>query len=97
MTNTQLYMHIALHTPTPQVRFYAAELILALEHIHAQSIVYRDLKVCQLTVDWKFSVSNEFICVHMYVHIHMNLSKIKKHFFRIILFIMYALCIEKES
>ena len=32
----------------PQVRFYAAELILALEHIHAQNIVYRDLKVCDL-------------------------------------------------
>ena len=31
--------------PPPQVRFYAAELILALEHIHGQSMVYRDLKV----------------------------------------------------
>jgi len=27
------------------VRFYGAELILALEHIHRQGIVYRDLKV----------------------------------------------------
>lgn len=31
--------------PLYQVRFYAAELILALEHIHSQLIVYRDLKV----------------------------------------------------
>ena len=28
-----------------QVRFYAAELVLGLEHIHLKNIVYRDLKV----------------------------------------------------
>ena len=39
---TNIFYHILLIF---QVRFYAAELILALEHIHAQSIVYRDLKV----------------------------------------------------
>lgn len=62
------YIIILYTVSIPQVRFYAAELILALEHIHAQSIVYRDLKVCQLTVDQKFSVSNEFSYVHVYVH-----------------------------
>ena len=31
--------------PIMQVRFYAAELVLGLEHIHFQNIVYRDLKV----------------------------------------------------
>ena len=28
-----------------QVRFYAAEVILGLEHMHKRSVVYRDLKV----------------------------------------------------
>ena len=28
-----------------QVRFYAAEVILGLEHMHRRSVVYRDLKV----------------------------------------------------
>ena len=36
-----------------QVRFYAAELVLGLEHIHFQNIVYRDLKVQ---------------CVHLYLY-----------------------------
>ena len=29
----------------PETRFYAAEVILGLEHMHNRSIVYRDLKV----------------------------------------------------
>ena len=27
-------------------RFYAAEVLLAFEHMHSEDIIYRDLKVC---------------------------------------------------
>jgi serine/threonine protein kinase len=31
--------------PQPRARLYAAELILAIEHLHSLNVVYRDLKV----------------------------------------------------
>ena len=43
-----------------QVRFYSSELILALEHIHSQNIVYRDLKV-----------PSGDLCTIMHLHTYM--------------------------
>ncbi|GAO51076.1 hypothetical protein G7K_5188-t1 [Saitoella complicata NRRL Y-17804] len=42
----ELFTHLrrAGHFPTPVAQFYAAEIVLALEFLHAHSIVYRDLK-----------------------------------------------------
>ncbi len=37
--------------PEPQVRFYIAELIVALEHIHLHGIVYRDVKLENILMD----------------------------------------------
>ena len=37
----RMYAHVL------QIKFYAAELTLSLEHIHSQNIVYRDLKVSE--------------------------------------------------
>ena len=42
-----LHYHLTQHGvfSESEVRFYAAELILGLEHLHSLNIVYRDLKV----------------------------------------------------
>ena len=34
-----------------EVKFYAAEVILGLEHMHSRSIVYRDLKPANILLD----------------------------------------------
>ena len=61
------------------MRFYAAELILALEHIHAQNIVYRDLKVCQSTVDQEIlNITNAFCYNNYYDNVHaLSLAEIR--------------------
>ena len=42
-----LHYHLSQHGvfSEKEVKFYAAEIILGLEHMHLRSIVYRDLKV----------------------------------------------------
>jgi len=42
----EIFFHLrrAGNFPPPQARFYAAEVILALEYLHSLDIVYRDLK-----------------------------------------------------
>jgi hypothetical protein len=47
MNGGDLHYHLTQHGvfSENEVRFYAAELVLGLEHIHRQNIVYRDLKV----------------------------------------------------
>lgn len=47
ITGGDLHYHLTQHGvfSEPEVRFYAAELILGLEHLHSLNIVYRDLKV----------------------------------------------------
>jgi serine/threonine protein kinase len=42
-----LHYHLSQHGVflEKEVKFYAAEIILGLEHMHLRSIVYRDLKV----------------------------------------------------
>ena len=42
-----LHYHLSQHGvfSEKEVKFYAAEIILRLEHMHLRSIVYRDLKV----------------------------------------------------
>jgi len=53
MNGGDLHYHLTQHGvfTEDEVRFYAAELILALEHIHKQSIAYRDLKPSNILLD----------------------------------------------
>jgi serine/threonine protein kinase len=47
MNGGDLHYHLSQHGvfSESEVRFYAAEVILGLEHMHTRFIVYRDLKV----------------------------------------------------
>lgn len=47
MNGGDLHYHLSQHGvfSEGEVRFYAAEVILGLEHMHSRYVVYRDLKV----------------------------------------------------
>lgn len=47
MNGGDLHYHLSQHGvfSEREVRFYAAEVILGLEHMHNRYVVYRDLKV----------------------------------------------------
>eukprot|EP00960_Hanusia_phi_P003886 114537-Hanusia_phi.AAC.2 len=51
----ELFSYIARekHFPEPRARFYAAEIILALEYLHKMNIIYRDLKPENILLDDK--------------------------------------------
>lgn len=51
-----LHYHLSQHGvfSEKEMRFYAAEIILGLEHMHNRFVVYRDLKVQYIEFD-KFS------------------------------------------
>ena len=42
----ELFFHLSRHRKFPEkwTRFYAAELLLALGHLHSHGIIYRDIK-----------------------------------------------------
>jgi serine/threonine protein kinase len=49
----ELFVHLsrARRFPTKVTRFYTAEIVLALEHLHAQGVVYRDMKPENVLLD----------------------------------------------
>jgi serine/threonine protein kinase len=53
LTGGDLYTHIEKKGKfkEQQARFYAAEIVLALDHLHQQGIVYRDLKPQNIVID----------------------------------------------
>jgi beta-adrenergic-receptor kinase len=53
MNGGDLHYHLSQHGifSDKEVRFYAAEIILGLEHMHSRSIVYRDLKPANILLD----------------------------------------------
>ncbi|XP_001604700.1 G protein-coupled receptor kinase 1 [Nasonia vitripennis] len=53
MNGGDLHYHLSQHGVfnEPEVKFYAAEVILGLEHMHRRYIVYRDLKPANILLD----------------------------------------------
>ena len=49
----ELYKHLKKYGrfTTPMVKFYSAEIALAIEYLHRKSIVYRDLKPENVVID----------------------------------------------
>lgn len=59
MNGGDLHYHLSQHGVfnEREVRFYASEVILGLEHMHNRYVVYRDLKVREATLVCKLVVS----------------------------------------
>lgn len=53
MRGGELFQHLKTFRrfPEEQTRFYAAEIILALEYLHGKDIIYRDLKPENILMD----------------------------------------------
>lgn len=53
MNGGDLHYHLSQHGVfnEPEMKFYAAEVILGLEHMHRRYIVYRDLKPANILLD----------------------------------------------
>uniref|UniRef100_A0A8C6XRU6 G protein-coupled receptor kinase n=1 Tax=Naja naja TaxID=35670 RepID=A0A8C6XRU6_NAJNA len=53
MNGGDLHYHLSQHGvfPEKEMRFYATEIILGLEHMHSRSVVYRDLKPANILLD----------------------------------------------
>lgn len=52
-TGGSLFYHLrkAQSFPEPRAKFYAAELLLALDHLHRHFVIYRDLKLENVLMD----------------------------------------------
>ncbi|KAJ6656657.1 hypothetical protein lerEdw1_003544 [Lerista edwardsae] len=53
MNGGDLHYHLSQHGvfAEPEMRFYAAEIVLGLEHMHSRFVVYRDLKPANILLD----------------------------------------------
>lgn len=60
MNGGDLHYHLSQHGvfSEKEVRFYAAEVILGLEHMHNRYVVYRDLKVSKICYNMTFCLYN---------------------------------------
>ena len=64
MNGGDLHYHLSQHGvfSETEVRFYCAEIILGLEHMHSRFVVYRDLKVTNnLPIDVDFTSVKSFV------------------------------------
>jgi len=65
MNGGNLHYHLSQHGvfSESQMKFYAAEIILGLEHMHRRYIVYRDLKLANILLDHRGHVRISNLCL----------------------------------
>lgn len=72
-----LHYHLSQHGvfSEKEMRFYAAEIILGLEHMHNRFVVYRDLKVNNSHEKYHMNASADNFCVCILSSVVQNLLK----------------------
>jgi serine/threonine protein kinase len=56
------YIRQAVQLSNPVARFYTAEIVLAIEHLHNQKILYRDLKPVPKNISFLLTLQRKTSC-----------------------------------
>ena len=73
-----MYFHLAKERQFSEdrTRFYGAEIICAIDYLHTNAIIYRDLKVRQMNILLSFDVKCGTFMGVMYGSVHRSQVKV---------------------